>query len=414
MIDSAYIRENSDSVVNNLANRGYEFDIKAFTKLDEEKRGVQKSLEELQAQRNKLSKEYGELKKTGGSTKDLDLEIGNLKTLLVDEELKFKDAQINLDKLLSEVPNLVSDSTPIGKDENSNKLIRKSSDPEIQQSPDHLEITNKISTEIAAKLAGSRFAVLENGLAKLQRALIHFMLTEATKNGYTEMYVPYIANKESLFGTGQLPKFEDDLFKISDDYYLIPTAEVPLTNLHRDEIVDLSKGSLKYTAHTPCFRSEAGSYGQDTRGLIRQHQFEKVEIVQLVEPSSSFVALEEMTSHAESILQSLELPYQIIELCSGDLGFSSAKTYDLEVWLPSQGKYREISSCSNCLDFQARRAKIRFKEDGKTHFVHTLNGSALAAGRALIAVVENNFQTDGKIIIPNVLRDYMQSDFIEV
>ena len=228
------------------------------------------------------------------------------------------------------------------------------------------------------------------------------------------MYVPYIANKESLFGTGQLPKFEDDLFKISDDYYLIPTAEVPLTNLHRDEIVDLSKGSLKYTAHTPCFRSEAGSYGQDTRGLIRQHQFEKVEIVQLVEPSSSFVALEEMTSHAESILQSLELPYQIIELCSGDLGFSSAKTYDLEVWLPSQGKYREISSCSNCLDFQARRAKIRFKEDGKTHFVHTLNGSALAAGRALIAVVENNFQTDGKIIIPNVLRDYMQSDFIEV
>jgi len=414
MIDSAYIRENSDSVVNNLANRGYEFDIKAFTKLDEEKRGVQKSLEELQAQRNKLSKEYGELKKTGGSTKDLDLEIGNLKTLLVDEELKFKDAQINLDKLLSEVPNLVSDSTPIGKDENSNKLIRKSSDPEIQHSPDHLEITNKISTEIAAKLAGSRFAVLENGLAKLQRALIHFMLTEATKNGYTEMYVPYIANKESLFGTGQLPKFEDDLFKISDDYYLIPTAEVPLTNLHRDEIVDLSKGSLKYTAHTPCFRSEAGSYGQDTRGLIRQHQFEKVEIVQLVEPSSSFVALEEMTSHAESILQSLELPYQIIELCSGDLGFSSAKTYDLEVWLPSQGKYREISSCSNCLDFQARRAKIRFKEDGKTHFVHTLNGSALAAGRALIAVVENNFQTDGKIIIPNVLRDYMQSDFIEV
>lgn len=414
MIDSAYIRENSDSVVNNLANRGYEFDIKAFIKLDEEKRGLQKSLEELQAQRNKLSKEYGELKKAGASTTDLDLEIGNLKTLLVDEELKFKDAQIKLDELVSEVPNLISDSTPIGKDENSNKFIRKSSDPEIQQSPDHLEITTKISTEIAAKLAGSRFAVLKNELAKLQRALIHFMLTEATKNGYTEMYVPYIANKESLFGTGQLPKFEDDLFKISDDYYLIPTAEVPLTNLHRDEIVDLSKGSLKYTAHTPCFRSEAGSYGQDTRGLIRQHQFEKVEIVQLVEPSTSFLALEEMTSHAEGILQSLELPYQIIELCSGDLGFSSAKTYDLEVWLPSQGKYREISSCSNCLDFQARRAKIRFKEDGKTHFVHTLNGSALAAGRALIAVVENNFQTDGKIIIPNVLRDYMQSDFIEV
>ena len=414
MIDSAYIRENSDTVVSNLANRGYEFDINAFITLDEKKRGLQKSLEELQAQRNRLSKEYGELKKAGSTTTDLDLEIGNLKTLLVDEELKFKDAQINLDKLLSEVPNLVSDSTPIGKDESSNKLIRKSSDPETQHTPDHLEITTKISTEIAAKLAGSRFAVLENELAKLQRALIHFMLSEATKNDYKEMYVPYIANKESLFGTGQLPKFEEDLFKISDDYYLIPTAEVPLTNLHRDEIIDLSKGSLKYTAHTPCFRSEAGSYGQDTRGLIRQHQFEKVEIVQFVDPSISFVALEEMTSHAESILQSLELPYQIIELCSGDLGFSSAKTYDLEVWLPSQGKYREISSCSNCLDFQARRAKIRFKQDGKTHFVHTLNGSALAAGRALIALIENNFQTDGKIIIPNVLRDYMQSDFIEV
>jgi len=407
MIDSAYIRENSDLVVNNLANRGYEFDIKAFIKLDEEKRGLQKYLEQLQAQRNKLSREYGELKKAGTSTTDLDSEIGNLKTLLADEELKFKDAQLKLDELLSQVPNLVSDSTPIGKDESSNKIIRNSSDPLIKPSPDHLEITAKISTDIAAKLAGSRFAVLENELAKLQRALIHFMLTEATKNGYKEMYVPYIANKESLFGTGQLPKFEDDLFKISDDFYLIPTAEVPLTNLHRDEIIDLSKGSLKYTAHTPCFRSEAGSYGQDTRGLIRQHQFEKVEIVQLVEPKNSYMALEEMTSHAESILKLLDLPYQIIELCSGDLGFSSAKTYDLEVWLPSQAKYREISSCSNCLDFQARRAKIRYKEDGKTHFVHTLNGSALAAGRALIAIVENFYDSKKNcILIPDALQDY--------
>ena len=407
MIDSAYIRENSDLVVNNLANRGYEFDIKAFIKLDEEKRGLQKYLEQLQAQRNKLSREYGELKKAGTSTTDLDSEIGNLKTLLADEELKFKDAQLKLDELLSQVPNLVSDSTPIGKDESSNKIIRNSSDPLIKPSPDHLEITAKISTDIAAKLAGSRFAVLENEFAKLQRALIHFMLTEATKNGYKEMYVPYIANKESLFGTGQLPKFEDDLFKISDDFYLIPTAEVPLTNLHRDEIIDLSKGSLKYTAHTPCFRSEAGSYGQDTRGLIRQHQFEKVEIVQLVEPKNSYMALEEMTSHAESILKLLDLPYQIIELCSGDLGFSSAKTYDLEVWLPSQAKYREISSCSNCLDFQARRAKIRYKEDGKTHFVHTLNGSALAAGRALIAIVENFYDSKKNcILIPDALQDY--------
>ena len=415
MIDSAYIRENPDLVADNLASRGYTFDINTFLVLDEGKRGLQKSLEELQAKRNKLSKEYGDLKKSGASTKDLDSEISALKAALVDEENKFKEAQIKLDELLSEVPNLVSASSPIGKDENANLLIRQSSDAKVNQSPDHLEITTKISTDIAAKLAGSRFAVLENELAALQRALIHFMLTEAKNHGYQEMYVPYIANKESLFGTGQLPKFEDDLFKISEDLYLIPTAEVPLTNLHRDEIIDLSKGPLKYTAHTPCFRSEAGSYGQDTRGLIRQHQFEKVEIVQLVDPDTSFDALEEMTSHAENILKLLELPYQIIELCSGDLGFASAKTYDLEVWLPSQGKYREISSCSNCLDFQARRAKIRHKKDGKSQFVHTLNGSALAAGRALIAIVENNFKPENSTIeIPQVLQDFLKAKFIKV
>tara|TARA_B100001939_G_C16946249_1_gene620484 strand:- start:4033 stop:5280 length:1248 start_codon:yes stop_codon:yes gene_type:complete len=415
MIDSAYIRDNPDHVADNLASRGYAFDINTFLELDEAKRGLQKSLEELQAKRNKLSKEYGDLKKTGASTKDLDSKISALKASLVDEENKFKEAQIKLDELLSEVPNLVSASSPIGKDENANQLIRQSSEAKVNQSPDHLEITTKISTDIAAKLAGSRFAVLESDLAALQRALVHFMLTEATNNGYKEMYVPYIANKESLFGTGQLPKFEDDLFKISDDYYLIPTAEVPLTNLHRDEIIDLSNGPLKYTAHTPCFRSEAGSYGQDTRGLIRQHQFEKVEIVQLVDPDTSFDALEEMTSHAENILKLLELPYQIIELCSGDLGFASAKTYDLEVWLPSQGKYREISSCSNCLDFQARRAKIRHKKDGKSQFVHTLNGSALAAGRALIAIVENNFKPEiSAIEIPQVLQDFLKAKSIKV
>jgi len=241
------------------------------------------------------------------------------------------------------------------------------------------------------------------------------MLSEAQANGYKEMYVPYIANKESLFSTGQLPKFEEDLFKISDEYYLIPTAEVPLTNLHRGEIIDLSSGPFKYTAHTPCFRSEAGSYGQDTRGLIRQHQFEKVEIVQLVDPSTSFKALEEMTSHAENILKLLELPYQVVELCSGDLGFSSAKTYDLEVWLPSQAKYREISSCSNCLDFQSRRAKIRTKINGETAYIHTLNGSALAAGRALIAVVENHYDRNhNRINIPTSLRDYLKIDYINL
>ena len=415
MIDSAYIRQNPNTVVDNLASRGHDFDIEKFLNLDEKKRGSQKSLEDLKAQRNVFSKEYGILKKNGSSTEALDQKINNLKSLLANEEIKFKDAQLKLDDLLSTVPNLVSDSTPIGKDEKENKVIRKSSDPVITESPDHLEITNKISTEIAAKLAGARFSVLENELATLQRALVQLMLSEAQANGYKEMYVPYIANKESLFSTGQLPKFEEDLFKISDEYYLIPTAEVPLTNLHRGEIIDLSSGPFKYTAHTPCFRSEAGSYGQDTRGLIRQHQFEKVEIVQLVDPSTSFKALEEMTSHAENILKLLELPYQVVELCSGDLGFSSAKTYDLEVWLPSQAKYREISSCSNCLDFQSRRAKIRTKINGETVYIHTLNGSALAAGRALIAVVENHYDRNhNRINIPASLKDYLRIDYINL
>jgi seryl-tRNA synthetase len=415
MIDSNYLRDNPAEVLDNLKSRGYDLDIDKFQKLDQTKRSLQQTAEELQAKRNQLSKEYGNLKKTGASTDSLDVEINNIKSALNDQETKFKDADLELNNFLSYIPNLVSKSSPLGKDETFNKLVRQSAkEPSLNPSPDHLEITSKISTELATKLTGSRFAVLEGELAALQRALIQFMLHEATKAGYKEMYVPYIANRDSLFGTGQLPKFEEDLFKISDEYYLIPTAEVPLTNLHRDEIIDLSKGPLKYTAHTPCFRSEAGSYGQDTRGLIRQHQFEKVEVVQLVHPNNSYDSLEDMTAHAENILKLLELPYQIIELCSGDLGFSSAKTYDLEVWLPSQAKYREISSCSNCLDFQARRAKIRFKEDGKTKLVHTLNGSALAAGRALIAVVENNFSSDGKIIIPEVLRDYLKANFISV
>jgi seryl-tRNA synthetase len=415
MIDTNYLRDNPAEVLDNLKSRGYDLDLDKFQKLDQVKRSLQQTAEELQAKRNQLSKEYGNLKKTGASTDSLDVEINKIKSTLNDQEAEFKNADLELNNFLSYIPNLVSKSSPLGKNETFNKLVRQSAkEPSLNPSPDHLEITSKISTELASKLTGSRFAVLKGELAALQRALIQFMLDEATKAGYKEMYVPYIANRDSLFGTGQLPKFEEDLFKISDEYYLIPTAEVPLTNLHRDEIIDLSNGPLKYTAHTPCFRSEAGSYGQDTRGLIRQHQFEKVEVVQLVHPNNSYDSLEDMTAHAENILKLLELPYQIIELCSGDLGFSSAKTYDLEVWLPSQAKYREISSCSNCLDFQARRAKIRFKEDGKTKLVHTLNGSALAAGRALIAVVENNFSSDGKIIIPEVLRDYLKANFISV
>ena len=415
MIDTNYLRDNPAEVSDNLKSRGYDLDIDKFQKLDQVKRSLQQSAEELQAKRNQLSKEYGNLKKTGASTDSLDVEINKIKSTLNDHEAKFKDADLELNYFLSYIPNLVSKSSPLGKNETFNKLVRQSAkEPSLNPSLDHLEITSKISTELASKLTGSRFAVLEGELAALQRALIQFMLDEATKAGYKEMYVPYIANRDSLFGTGQLPKFEEDLFKISDEYYLIPTAEVPLTNLHRDEIIDLSNGPLKYTAHTPCFRSEAGSYGKDTRGLIRQHQFEKVEIVQFVEPSESFKALEEMTAHAERLLKLLNLPYQVIELCSGDLGFSSAKTYDLEVWLPSQNKYREISSCSNCLDFQSRRASIRYKNNSQNTYVHTLNGSALAAGRTLIALVENNYDGKEKIYIPEVLQDFIKSKTISI
>ena len=271
-----------------------------------------------------------------------------------------------------------------------------------------------IDTESANLLAGSRFAVLIGEIAKLQRALIAFMLDKAEEHGYTEHYLPMVANSQSLTSTGQLPKFSEDLFQLTDDYYLIPTAEVPLTNLYRNQIVDMNKFPLKLSAHTSCFRSEAGSYGRDTKGLIRQHQFEKVELVQICHPDHSFEALENLTSHAESVLKDLNLPYQVVELCTGDLGFSAAKTYDLEVWIPSQETFREISSCSNCTDFQARRAKIRFKEEGASKLAHTLNGSALAAGRALIAVIENNFDQKGVITIPEALHDYTKFKSIKV
>ena len=313
-----------------------------------------------------------------------------------------------------DVPNLPDDSVPSGTEEGGNKKIREYGEPTLLKGKDHLEITSMIDTESANLLAGSRFAVLRGEIAKLQRALIAFMLDKAAAHGYTEYYLPMIANTESLTATGQLPKFSDDLFKLTDDYFLIPTAEVPLTNLYRDQILNLNQLPQKLTAHTSCFRSEAGSYGKDTKGLIRQHQFEKVELVQICHPDKSFEALESLTSDAETILKELNLPYQVVELCSGDLGFSAAKTYDLEVWIPSQETYREISSCSNCTDFQSRRAKIRFKEDGVSKYVHTLNGSALAAGRALIAVIENNYDQKGVINIPQALQDYAKCSSIEV
>ena len=293
-------------------------------------------------------------------------------------------------------------------------MIKKVGEPTSLNSKDHIEIASDIDAELAVKLSGTRFSVLRNDIAKLQRGLIDLMLNLATKNGYQEHYVPFIANAESLQATGQLPKFEEDLFKLSNDMYLIPTAEVPLTNLFRDTINDISDLPKKLTAHTPCFRSEAGSYGKDTKGLIRQHQFEKVELVQIVHPDNSFEALDNLLANAEEVLEVLELPYQVVELCSGDLGFTAAKTYDIEVWMPSQNKYREISSCSNFGDFQARRGKIRVKDGNNKIFAHTINGSALAAGRTLIAIIENNFDGKNSIKVPKILVEFMGKTHIDL
>ena len=414
MIDTHLIKDNPKSVSEKLALRNYNFNIKLFEVSEAERKKYQTETEDLQARRNALSKEYGMLKKEGKDDSALNKKIDLIKADLDECSTKLNNIQITLKELLLDIPNLPDESVPKGRNEESNVKIRNFGEPTILKGKDHLEITSMIDTDSANLLAGSRFAVLSGEIAKLQRALIAFMLDKASEHGYTEHYLPMVANTESLTSTGQLPKFSDDLFQLTDDYYLIPTAEVPLTNLYRDKIINIDKFPLKLTAHTSCFRSEAGSYGKDTKGLIRQHQFEKVELVQICHPEKSFEALENLTSHAETILQELNLPYQVVELCTGDLGFSAAKTYDLEVWIPSQETYREISSCSNCTDFQARRAKIRFKEDGSSKLVHTLNGSALAAGRALIAVIENNFDQKGTIIIPEALQDYTKFASIQV
>ncbi len=414
MIDTHLIKDNPKSVSKKLALRNYNFNIELFETSEAERKKYQTETEDLQARRNALSKEYGILKKEGKDDSALNKKIDLIKTDLEECSSQLNNIQITLKELLLDIPNLPDESVPKGKDEESNVKIRDCGEPIILKGKHHLEITSMIDTHSANLLAGSRFAVLSGEIAKLQRALIAFMLDKASEHGYTEHYLPMVANTESLTSTGQLPKFSDDLFQLTDDYYLIPTAEVPLTNLYRNQILDLNTFPLKLTAHTSCFRSEAGSYGKDTKGLIRQHQFEKVELVQLCHPEKSFEALENLTSHAETILKELNLPYQVVELCTGDLGFSAAKTYDLEVWIPSQETYREISSCSNCTDFQARRAKIRFKEEGTSKLVHTLNGSALAAGRALIAVIENNFDQKGTITIPEVLHEYTKFTTIEV
>ena len=414
MIDTQLIKDNPKSVTEKLTLRNYNFNIELFETSEAKRKKYQTEAEDLQARRNSLSKEYGLLKKEGKSDLALNKKIELIKAKLDECSSQLNNIQLTLKDLLLDVPNLPHDSVPKGENQESNLKIREYGEPTILKGKDHLEITSMIDTDAANLLAGSRFVVLNSEIVKLQRALIAFMLDKASEHGYTEYYLPMVANTESLTSTGQLPKFSDDLFQLTDDYYLIPTAEVPLTNLYRDKIIDFDKFPLKLTAHTSCFRSEAGSYGKDTKGLIRQHQFEKVELVQICHPEKSFEVLENLTSHAESILKDLNLPYQVVELCTGDLGFSAAKTYDLEVWIPSQETFREISSCSNCTDFQARRAKIRFKEEGVTKLAHTLNGSALAAGRALIAVIENNFDQKSTIAIPEVLQDYTKFSSIEV
>ena len=414
MIDTQLIKDNPKSVTEKLTLRNYNFNIELFETTEAQRKKYQTKTEDLQARRNILSKEYGSLKKEGKSDQALDKKIDSIKADLDECSNQLNNIQLTLKELLLDVPNLPHDSVPKGENEESNLKIREYGEPTILKGKNHLEITSMIDTDAANLLAGSRFAVLNSEIVKLQRALISFMLDKASEHGYTEYYLPMVANTESLTSTGQLPKFSDDLFQLTDDYYLIPTAEVPLTNLYRDKIIDIDKFPLKLTAHTSCFRSEAGSYGKDTKGLIRQHQFEKVELVQICHPEKSFEVLENLTSHAESILKDLNLPYRVVELCTGDLGFSAAKTYDLEVWIPSQETFREISSCSNCTDFQARRAKIRFKEEGVTKLAHTLNGSALAAGRALIAVIENNFDQKSTIAIPEALQDYTKFSSIEV
>ena len=414
MLDLKNLRDNFDDIKKMLSSRGYNLDEDSFKSLDKKRKVLQVTVEDLQADRKKLSSEFGKLKASGESVDELKTIIDETNTKLDENDKELQSILKDLNNLLLDIPNIPDQSVPNGRDENDNVVIKKYGSITSKNTLDHLEITNDIDTDIAAKIAGSRFSVLKGELPKLQRALISFMIDNAVKNGYEEYYVPFMANADSLIGTGQLPKFEEDLFKANENLYLIPTAEVPLTNLFRDEFVNEDDLPIKVTSHTPCFRSEAGSYGKDTRGLIRQHQFEKIELVQLTKPENSMTCLDNLLSNACQILDLLELPYQVIELCTGDLGFSSAKTFDIEVWMPSQNKYREISSCSNFTDFQARRANIKYKTKDGNHFVHTINGSGLAVGRCLIALIENNYDGSDIIKIPSCLEKYFGSDQIKI
>ena len=414
MINIKNLRDEIDIVQSALASRGYELDKDTFIKLEKERKILQVDVESLQSERKNLSNEFGKLKSQGEDTNKLKIKIDQINNYLKEKDSTLQAILEKINIFLLDIPNVPHDSTPIGLNEDDNVVVKKYGDNLSTNTVDHLDITSKIDTELAAKLSGSRFSVLKGDIAKLQRALISFMLDTAIKNGYEEYYVPFMANKESLTGTGQLPKFEEDLFKTTENLYLIPTAEVPLTNIHRDTLIEKSSLPLKLTSHTPCFRSEAGSYGRDTKGLIRQHQFEKIELVQVIDAEDSMEALDGLLSNAEEILQALELPYQVIELCTGDIGFSSCKTFDIEVWMPSQNKYREISSCSNFSDFQARRANIKIKSDEGKNFAHTINGSALAVGRTLIAILENKYDGSDQITLPQALKPYMDKLTISI
>lgn len=421
MIDIQILRKDIDSAANRLATRKFKLDVAAFNAMEAERKQIQMRTEELQSKRNTLSKQIGMLKGKGEDASGVMAEVSSIGEELKASEVHLEVVQAKMSEFMLTIPNLPHESVPVGQDETDNVEVRKVGTPRMFdfEVKDHVDIGAALGLDfdVAAKLTGSRFAVMKGGIARLHRALAQFMLdTHTASHGYTECYTPYIVNADTLRGTGQLPKFEADLFAVKkggqegegEALYLIPTSEVSLTNIVRDEIVAVDALPMKLTAHTPCFRSEAGSYGRDTRGMIRQHQFDKVEMVQIVHPEKSYEVLEEMVGHAETILKKLGLPYRVLSLCTGDMGFGAAKTYDLEVWLPAQHTYREISSISNCEAFQARRMQARFRNaQGKPELVHTLNGSGLAVGRTLVAVLENYQQADGSVDIPEVLWPYM-------
>ncbi|KJG38931.1 seryl-tRNA synthetase [Photobacterium angustum] len=428
MLDSKLLRTELDETAEKLARRGFNLDVETLRNLEEKRKSLQVKTEELQAQRNSRSKSIGQAKAKGDheEAERIMAEVGNLGSELDDAKKALAELQAELDVITQSVPNIPDDSVPVGKDESENVEISRWGEPkaydfDVKDHVDLGEMAGGLDFASAVKITGARFIVMKGQFARLHRAIAQFMLDLHTEeHGYTEMYVPYLVNADSLFGTGQLPKFGEDLFhtqplteKVNDEeprvLSLIPTAEVPVTNMMRDTITDEADLPVKMTAHTPCFRSEAGSYGRDTRGLIRMHQFDKVELVQITKPEDSMAALEELTGHAEKVLQLLELPYRKVVLCTGDMGFGACKTYDLEVWVPAQETYREISSCSNMWDFQARRMQARFRRKGekKPELLHTLNGSGLAVGRTMVAILENNQQADGRIEIPEVLRKYM-------